>query len=108
MMIGKLISGWGITIYSNNLYTNNTFKNMFNTVHTATDLDQTNNDFNSTKYDTVRVALSDEVIEILKWAKHKMKEESELQTLAEQFPVLEEALKDLEVIKILVAGKKSS
>ena len=36
-----------------------------------------------------------------------MTEERELEELAKQFPMLEDAMRDLEVIKVLVSGKRN-
>ena len=43
----------------------------------------------------------------LDWAYKKMQEEKELEELAKQFPMLEDAMRDLEVIKVLVSGKRN-
>jgi hypothetical protein len=43
----------------------------------------------------------------LDWAYKKMQEEKELEELAKQYPMLEDAMRDLEVIKVLVSGKRN-
>jgi hypothetical protein len=42
----------------------------------------------------------------LKWAKEKMIEEKELDKLAKEYPALENARKQLEMIKILVKSEE--
>lgn len=45
--------------------------------------------------------------EAIEWARKKMLEERELEELAKQYPILEDAMRDLEVIKVLVRGKRN-
>ncbi len=45
--------------------------------------------------------------EAIEWARKKMAEERELEELAKQYPILEDAMRDLEVIKVLVSGKRN-
>ena len=43
---------------------------------------------------------------ILKWAKKKMDEEERLEALRKEYPALEEAIKNLEVIKTIVGANE--
>ena len=54
------------------------------------------------------ISLDVGMIEAIEWARKKMQEEKELEELAKQFPILEDAMRDLEVIKVLVRGKRNS
>jgi hypothetical protein len=53
------------------------------------------------------ISLDIGMIEAIDWARKKMKEEKELEELAKQYPILEDAMRDLEVIKVLVQGKRN-
>jgi hypothetical protein len=54
------------------------------------------------------ISLDVGMIEAIEWARRKMQEEKELEDLAKQFPILEDAMRDLEVIKVLVRGKRNN
>lgn len=53
------------------------------------------------------ISLDPGAYEAIEWARKKMAEERELEELAKQFPMLEDAMRDLEVIKVLVSGKRN-
>ena len=53
------------------------------------------------------ISLQPDLLEVLEWARKKMLEEKELEELAKQYPILEDAMRDLEVIKVLVSGKRN-
>jgi len=53
------------------------------------------------------VGLTPEAESVIDWAMKKRKEEQELEELAKEFPILEDAMRDLEVIKTLVKGKRN-
>jgi hypothetical protein len=53
------------------------------------------------------IGLEPGMAEALEWARKKMLEERELEALAKQYPILEDAMRDLEVIKVLVRGKRN-
>jgi hypothetical protein len=55
----------------------------------------------------VEVGLTPSANAALDWAHKKMQEEKELEELAKQYPMLEDAMRDLEVIKVLVSGKRN-
>lgn len=101
-MIGKIKSGWGINVTTNDLFSNfysPPASNSENIIQT----DQ----WQAPQHYTVTLELSSDVMEILNWAQNKMTEELELQELASKFPILEDAIRDLEVIKALIKGNKS-
>ena len=54
------------------------------------------------------ISLENGLYEALEWARKKMYEEKELEALAKEYPILEDAMRDLEVIKTLVRGKKNN
>ncbi len=54
------------------------------------------------------ISLDVGLIEAIEWARKKMQEEKELEELAKQYPILEDAMRDLEVIKVLVRGKRNN
>lgn len=54
------------------------------------------------------ISLENGLYEALEWARKKMYEERELEALAKEYPILEDAMRDLEVIKTLVRGKKNN
>ncbi len=54
------------------------------------------------------ISLDVGMIEAIEWARKKMLEEKELEELAKQYPILEDAMRDLEVIKVLVRGKRNN
>ena len=54
------------------------------------------------------ISLENELYEALQWARKKMQEERELEALAKEYPILEDAMRDLEVIKVLVRGKRNN
>lgn len=56
----------------------------------------------------VQVSLTSEANAALDWATKKMREERELEELAKDYPILEDAMRDLEVIKVLVRGKRNN
>lgn len=56
----------------------------------------------------VQISLTHEANAALDWATKKMREEQELEALAKEYPILEDAMRDLEVIKTLVRGKRNS
>lgn len=53
------------------------------------------------------ISLDIGMVEAIEWARKKMLEERELEELAKQYPILEDAMRDLEVIKVLVSGKRN-
>ena len=53
------------------------------------------------------ISLDSSMIEVVEWARKKMQEEKELEELAKQYPILEDAMRDLQVIKVLVSGKRN-
>jgi hypothetical protein len=53
------------------------------------------------------ISLDVGMIEAIDWARKKMQEEKELEELAKQYPILEDAMRDLQVIKVLVSGKRN-
>ena len=53
------------------------------------------------------ISLDSNMIEVIEWARKKMAEERKLEELAKQYPILEDAMRDLEVIKVLVSGKRN-
>ena len=53
------------------------------------------------------ISLEPGMLEVIEWAAKKRSEERELAELAKQYPMLEDAMRDLEVIKVLVSGKKN-
>ena len=53
------------------------------------------------------ISLDVGMIEAIEWSRKKMQEEKELEDLAKQYPILEDAMRDLEVIKVLVSGKRN-
>lgn len=55
-----------------------------------------------------QVSLSPQAQSVIAWAEKKMLEEAELEQLAKEYPILEDAMRDLEVIKTLVRGKCNS
>jgi hypothetical protein len=55
----------------------------------------------------VQVGMTPAAEAAINWAEKKMAEERELEELAKQFPMLEDAMRDLEVIKVLVSGKRN-
>ena len=55
---------------------------------------------------TVHVTTDTYVAETLKWAKEKMIEEKELDKLAKEYPALENARKQLDMIKVLVKSEE--
>jgi hypothetical protein len=54
------------------------------------------------------ISLEPGMFEAIEWARKKMLEEKELEELAKQYPILEDAMRDLEVIKVLVRGKRNN
>ena len=54
------------------------------------------------------ISLDVGMVEAIEWAKKKMQEEKELEKLAKEYPILEDAMRDLEVIKVLVKGKRNN
>lgn len=54
------------------------------------------------------ISLDIGMVEAIEWAREKMQEEKELEELAKQYPILEDAMRDLEVIKVLVRGKRNN
>lgn len=54
------------------------------------------------------ISLDVGMVEAIEWARKKMLEEKELEDLAKQYPILEDAMRDLEVIKVLVRGKRNN
>lgn len=54
------------------------------------------------------ISLEPDMYEALEWARKKMQEERELEELAKEYPILEDAMRDLEVIKVLVRGKRNN
>ena len=54
------------------------------------------------------ISLDVGMVEAIEWARKKMLEEKELEELAKQYPILEDAMRDLEVIKVLVRGKRNN
>lgn len=54
------------------------------------------------------ISLDIGMVEAIEWARKKMLEEKELEKLAKEYPILEDAMRDLEVIKTLVRGKRNS
>ena len=54
------------------------------------------------------ISLDIGMVEAIEWARKKMLEEQELEKLAKEYPILEDAMRDLEVIKTLVRGKRNS
>lgn len=55
----------------------------------------------------VQIGMTPAAEAAINWAEKKMAEERELEELAKQFPMLEDAMRDLEVIKVLVSGKRN-
>ena len=55
----------------------------------------------------VQVGMTPAAEAAINWANKKMAEEKELEELAKQYPILEDAMRDLEVIKVLVSGKRN-
>ena len=55
---------------------------------------------------TVHVSTDSNVSEALTWAREKMQEERELDKLAKEYPALENARKQLEMIKVLVKSEE--
>lgn len=55
----------------------------------------------------VQVGMTHTAEAAIDWAFRKMTEEKELEALAKEYPMLEDAMRDLEVIKALVRGKKN-
>ncbi len=53
------------------------------------------------------ISLDPGALEAIEWARKKIAEERELEELAKQYPILEDAMRDLEVIKVLVRGKRN-
>ena len=56
----------------------------------------------------VQVSMTPAAEAAIDWARKKMTEEKELEELAKQYPILEDAMRDLEVIKVLVRGKRNN
>lgn len=54
------------------------------------------------------ISLDVGMVEAIEWAQRKMQEEKELEKLAKEYPILEDAMRDLEVIKVLVRGKRNN
>jgi hypothetical protein len=54
------------------------------------------------------ISLDIGMVEAIEWASKKMAEERELEELAKQYPILEDAMRNLEVIKVLVRGKRNN
>ena len=95
-MIDKIQAGYGIKVTTNDLG-NNFYSSVTNL----------NNQWQNHQQYTVKVELELHVIEVLNWANAKMAEEIKLQQLASRYPILEDAIRDLEVIKALIKGKQS-
>jgi hypothetical protein len=95
-MIDKIQAGYGIKVTTNDLG-NNFYSS-------GTNL---NDQWQNHQQYTVKVELELHVIEVLNWANAKMAEEIKLQQLASRYPILEDAIRDLEVIKALIKGKQS-
>jgi nitrogenase molybdenum-iron protein alpha/beta subunit len=55
---------------------------------------------------TVNLTTDSTVAETLKWAKEKMREEREFERLALEYPALDNARKQLEMIKVLVKSEE--
>ena len=55
---------------------------------------------------TVQITTDTYVAETLQWAKEKMREEQELDKLAKDYPALENARKQLDMIKVLVKSEE--
>lgn len=53
------------------------------------------------------ISLEPGMFEAIEWARKKMQEEKELAALAKEYPVLEDAMRDLEVIKALVQSERN-
>lgn len=99
-MVGKIKAGYGIKVTTNDLYGN------FYSASLNNQLENRNQWQNHEQY-TVTVELESHVLEVLDWAKAKMAEELELQLLAAEYPILEDAIRDLAVITALIKGKRS-
>ena len=56
----------------------------------------------------VQVGMTPSADKAINWALKKMSEEEELEALAKEYPMLEDAMRDVEVIKALVRGKKNN
>ena len=95
-MIDKIQAGYGIKVTTNDLG-----NNFYSSVTNLNDQWQNHQQY------TVKVELELHVIEVLNWANAKMAEEIKLQQLASRYPILEDAIRDLEVIKALIKGKQS-
>jgi len=55
---------------------------------------------------TVHISTDSHVSEALTWAREKMREERELDKLAKEYPALDNARKQLEMIKVLVKSEE--
>lgn len=99
-MIGKIKAGYGIKVTTNDLYGN------FYSASLNNQLENINQRQSHEQY-TVTVELESHVMEVLNWANAKMSEELELQLLAADYPILEDAIRDLAVITALIKGKRS-
>jgi hypothetical protein len=53
------------------------------------------------------ITLDSDTQVVVQWAKQKMQEDRELENLAKEYPMLADAMRDLEVIKTLVKGKRN-
>jgi nitrogenase molybdenum-iron protein alpha/beta subunit len=55
---------------------------------------------------TINLNTDSSVAETLQWAREKMREERELEKLAKEYPALDNARKQLEMIKVLVKSEE--
>jgi hypothetical protein len=51
---------------------------------------------------TTQVELSNNVVAVLQWAEHKMKEEAKIQALADQYPAVKDLKEKLDLVMTLV------
>ena len=113
-MITNISGGPGITVqggHSNQIYLNSSppgnpasgeirYNNHMIEVYDGSTWRQVNQTYTN-------ISLDPGAHEAIEWARKKMTEERELEELAKQFPMLEDAMRDLEVIKVLVSGKRN-
>lgn len=110
-MIGVLSGGLGISVSSSSQTYVGKYGSHAGQVHYNTD-SQSLQVYDGQNWidiakDYVTIQVDDDVRTVLDWAQRKMREERELEQLAKQYPVLEDAMRDLEVIKTLVKGKRN-
>jgi len=110
-LIGVLYGGPGITVSSNSQTHVGKYGSHAGQIHYNTD-SQSLEVYDGQTWipiarDHVTIQVDDHTRSVLEWASRKMQEEQELDQLAKQYPVLEDAMRDLEVIKTLVRGKRN-